>query len=1181
MKLRAANIFAGVAVGLVIFIVQPKLLWFQLLAAVVIAALFFNWLEDTIGGPYENFDTIDVSDDGRVVRYGDVIGLFTMKNNFLKYGDSDGVEQSVAMTRPEDLPRGSYKELFILEDPDQPAGPGNNNPLNYNSKILLRSFNGKYAMTTDSNTVKFQDNRDDGRNVYVVEGDSLQSTNVVRYADAIYLKNVNSDSTGVYITAKDDGTVVAAGKTTDSRLTIQDKFGEGLEINWARRGRAAQSSVFSNYYAWYATDGKLMTFNHTNSELNPWWEVTLPKEVYFDRIIIKNRTNVTDDVKMRLSNFTVILKDAYGVELARKLFSTDHPTDEFAWNNVYHIGRVVRVQLNDASPQYLHMGEVQVFGLPVNYSVLLNKPIMADLTTYVNNNSIVLDNSRSKVYEHQELPLSKDNMTIAFWINVDPKTYSTTDSKYKSILIKGTGGPDDKVGVKSPGIWLLPSDPYLRVSTSSSQNNNDGISQSSYKVPLGKPVHLAVTISSGIVAGGSYASWAVGRFRRMNSQDYTSVLFNPVQKRYYVLDGVDISNYTVKFGKVPMVELEDLDNSGFQNLGSYKDSMQYPQVQLYINGRLSDAKSLTGKPVFNTSPLTFNMDKTLFATINELKFANYAMTPYQVHSLATQKTTNLCKNLLTGPVDASSGVIEFSHSELPAYDNDVTLAFWAKCVGGVTSTKTPLVLKGTVDDPELGVYLWETGDHIGVPVRTKKYPVMEGIDRPDYTVTPNTWFHVAVIVGSSTATVYIDGVKNSSSGLTKDVDTAYASLTLGGFKGALQNCKMCNYAVTVDELPMIMGSHPETAMNAKLKSMFEKIGCNGYPYGIDKVPSGAADLKILLANGQDDNVEKSLQTVKDMADKYLAGDKSADNKTASDMCYGDAQLLALAQTLAVQDCPLPATCLPTAPFTCPSVPEVNDFDIRTHKDFYQYVKAGNVLPPPTLNGDSNQFVAVTQLAQDPAVIQDLLQKNPAIVTAVVKDLAANPTLLQGAGDSLTNLQQALSVASGGTTASSGSATVTPDAVKAALTNDPTLAASVLSDVVSNTQNSTLVKTIAASLLSSNNLDLADVVKQIPPQNLAQIVQAAGDGSMTSVVSTLKDDSAVQTLIQNMMDTGKLTPATLTKLVSDSPAFRSVVSSSCLKSDTKIPEGPIQNHPDFIHYIKKTQIPCYNCELSDP
>ena len=133
---------------------------------------------------------------------------------------------------------------------------------------------------------------------------------------------------------------------------------------------------------------------------------------------------------------------------------------------------------------------------------------------------------------------------------------------------------------------------------------------------------------------------------------------------------------------------------------------------------------------------------------------------------------------------------------------------------------------------------------------------------------------------------------------------------------------------------MMVGTHPETAANSKLKSLFEKVGCSGYPYNIDKVPSGAADLKTLYSAGQEDAVQKSLLNLKSMANKYLAGDTAADNKTASDMCYGDARMIGSAQ-MGTQDCPLQANCLPTARFSCPSQSTVNDFGIRTHRDFHQ------------------------------------------------------------------------------------------------------------------------------------------------------------------------------------------------------------------------------------------------------
>ena len=90
-------------------------------------------------------------------------------------------------------------------------------------------------------------------------------------------------------------------------------------MDWGRRGETSQSSVYQNYNAYFAVDGKLLTYNQTQQELNAWWQVTLPKDIYIDRVIINNIPNKDDATKMKLSNFSIILTDSYG--------STDCPEE--------------------------------------------------------------------------------------------------------------------------------------------------------------------------------------------------------------------------------------------------------------------------------------------------------------------------------------------------------------------------------------------------------------------------------------------------------------------------------------------------------------------------------------------------------------------------------------------------------------------------------------------------------------------------------------------------------------------------------------------------------------------------------------------------------------------------------------------------------------------------------------
>lgn len=1160
LQLTTRTILQGAVLGAVTVLVFPKMRVYQYLMATVLYILCLALVKGALD-TREGFAEAAI-DDGRMVRYGDTISLFTMKNTFLKQGDAAGtLVQSATLTRPEDLPSGSYKQLFILEDPATPAGPGNANPVLFGSSVSIVAMNGQYIAAADNGSVILQDNRADGRCVFTVEGDNITATSSIRYGDAMYLKSTAADATGVYITAKDDGSNVTSAKGPDSHFSVQDKYGQGLNVNWAKLGRATQSSTYQSYNAYYAVDGKLLTFSSTNSEMNPWWEIALPKEIYLDRIIVKNRTNVSDDVSMRLSDFSIIVKDAVGVEISKKSLSTASPTSEFSWNNVYHIGRSIRIQLNDSSPQYLNMGEVQVFGLPVNYSVLLNKPIMSDLTTYTSNNKLIVDTSRSRVFEDHELPLAKDDMSIAFWINIDPKTYAVPPTNYMNVFIKGNGTATDARGTRSPGMWLTPNTPNLKVSISTVKNLIDGIDTSSIGVPLGKPTHIVVTVSSGV---STTTGWKIGNFRSGASPAVNYVIFNPIQKRYWSLDGIDSGNYTSVFGRVDMLSLDDLDAAGFQNLGVYDKTSASPRVSLYVNGRLSNTKQLSAIPLFNTSPLKFNADKRVTATFSEVKYTNYAMTPMQIHGLAVMKVTQLCKTLVSTAIDAAKPLLPIGHSELPSYEQQLTLGFWAKISAQSSSKKTPIVLKGSLSDPEFGVIVSETGSGLILPVRTLKYPVTEGIDRSSQTLTADTWTHFALTIGDNAVTFYVNGKQADVSTLSKPFDTNFTALNIGGFVGKLQNCKMCNYCLKPEELPFLIGAHPDAALNQALKTAFDRAGCTGYPYGIDLNPGAAQDLKALLAAGRRDQIDTTFANVKKSADAYIQGkDASTEAKANSDMCYGDIKMMNLPQVSSASPSGgLAVSCLPTAPFTCPSPTEVNDFDIRTHKDFYKYVNVANVKPAPSLGGKAGDYVKISDLS-DPKTLANLLSSNPDIAKAIAKDLSNVSGVAATSAGAVAQSQQ----------------TPTAAQITAILKSNPSSAAEVIAGLVKNTSDPNIVKSIAASLVSSGSLNVADLMKALPPAQMNQVIQSIGANTGTStpdLIAMTKNDTARREVLQKLVSSGQLKPADLLAIMKDTPEFRSVVSSSCAAEGDK----PIQNHPDFIHYIKKNSIPCWSCDLDD-
>ena len=1150
MRLRPSNVLYGVLLATVVKLLRPKAGW-QTLMTVVLLAVATCYIVDNAILSKEGFGEDPGFEDNRVVRYGDLISLWTSQSNFIKISPQSNLQLSDALTRPEDVPRGSYKHLFLLEDPNDPAGPGNNNPLMYGNAVYLRSLADQYVMATDNNTLALQTPRDDGHSVFVVEGDTVQTSSVVSYGDGIYMKNTNSNSSGAYITINTDGTLGMSPKMGSSRLQIQDKFGQGLTVNWARRGRLVQSSTSQSLAPVYAVDGKITTFSSTNSELNPWWKIVLPKQTYLDSIVLRNRSGVTDDIKMKLSNFSIIISDAFDIELARKDILVNSPTDEFSWNNIYVTGRQVKIRLNDTTAQSLSLADVSIMGLQVNQSILLNKPLLSDLTTYEPNNSFLLDDARKKTFENQEIPPMRFGGTIAFWINVNSDTYKDT-TKYKNILFKGSGTQSQTVGSKAPGIWLLPNAPKLCIYQTSLQTVNDGIAASTLALSLDKPVHIAVVMNAGCTPA---TGWLIGTFTPNGQTVSKFVIFNSLQKRYYTFTNITPTNNTTYFGNIAVKNVDDLDAKGFQGLGEFNDTYRFPSMTLYIDGRISDNIQLKDVPQFNSSPLTFNVGNLMYATVSNLTISNFPMTQSQVISIAASKATNACKNLISKVVDASQPVV-YAHSDLPTYDQEFTISLWIQLTATPTTTKTPLVIKGGIDAPEFGIILLGNGKNFWAPVRTSAYPKLEGVQQAS-TAISNEWVHMCLSIAKSTVTIYVNGSLSDSQSLTRSLSSLNANLSLGGFAGYMQNCKFCNYGIHADELPSLMGSHPDTSLNNQLQNIFEQVGCSGHPYGIDKDPGAAISFKTMLLNNDKEDVIKDFTTIKANADKFIQGDSSADAKLAADMCYGNAAFITQVRQAQTQNSKPRHTCLPTAPFSCPAVPDVNAFDIRTHQDFYKYVNSSQVIPT---GGDAAKFVQLSELADDPKQVSDILRQNPRLAQLIATELAADPTLI----NSSPAIAQAQLAAGQVASMSGNQVSADPSAIASVLQKDPQLASQVMADVVQSTGNDILVKQIARALLVNNQLALQDLVKQLSTTDLMTTVKSmlsAQNVPLSQILSTVSSDSQLKDTIRDMISSGKLSATDVLSSLSDSQDLRDTVSAGCVRQ------------PDFSAYIPRPPKQC--------
>jgi hypothetical protein len=206
-------------------------------------------------------------------------------------------------------------------------------------------------------------------------GDLVVDSTVWRYSlgtTAPAILNLPVNTTGRYVR------VQLAG-TNNLHLTEVQVFGTPTTTaaNVAQGKPASQSSTFSaDYPASRAVDGNTdgnhlsKSINHTNYDVNAWWQVDLGSATTINTITLWNRTDCCSD---RLSNFFVFVAN---YDMTGKGFG-DLVVDNTVWRYslgttapttlnipVNSTGRYVRVQL--AGTNSLHLAEVQVFGAANN-----------------------------------------------------------------------------------------------------------------------------------------------------------------------------------------------------------------------------------------------------------------------------------------------------------------------------------------------------------------------------------------------------------------------------------------------------------------------------------------------------------------------------------------------------------------------------------------------------------------------------------------------------------------------------------------------------------------------------------------------------------------------------------------------------------------------------------------------
>lgn len=896
---------------------------------IIALALALALVLTTGHGALEGFMS-GTDDNTRYVRFGDRITFWTHKNRFIRMHRDRFVDSSSYLSDPSEIPRTWVWELFKIEDAnDNRYMIGSQTPVRYGDKVYLRSWlaygnNLVWVSPGDNGYVQGRNNRK-GWEVITLESPDIAGQNgqPIKYGDSIYLKTWRNQ----YITHPEGGSGYARMKQTPTKdsscvFRIYDDYGQAQRVDWATRGTATQDDQYGGYTAANAINGNSNTFSHTQSKQNAWWQVELPRDINVSDIIVTNRK---DCCKERLQNFDLILLDSDGKAVYSQYFKDTK--DKYELSGINRTGRVVKVQLRGKN--FLHLAKVEVYGTPINYSTTMETPVVADLIT----TPFDMSPDTGKQFHHDSIPYIGKSNSFSITTFIKPQAGNTGT---RNIISKGNLSVTLEEGrTVSVHLTTARGQAKLKVNTALTQDKWNHIAMSIR--PTVSPDH----------------GWIYGEFssKPVGITQECCYVVHPQRGEYYQLkeqgDFAKATKHTWAAGVV----------NGMKYLGELSSSSNVPILTIYINGNLDGVHKLDSNVKMTNSPLIVGgaagaegAEKGMIGQIHGLRVYNYDISKETAYRDSRSQHNAQTLKLVRSETDGGTPVV-IDANILPTIQNEVSVSYWIK--PGSTSGKwQPIFIygAGTAGTTDRVMGMWFTPEGKLHTSANIVGGVTAGIKDVKYDIKPSIWYHVTLTLDDRTQAVYINGQRISAVELPGDVNYSVYPISIGGFVGKIKDFRFHNYALSKDEVRAQMGVHPDYKEQETVQRIWHEQGCTTNLF--DDFESNA-DLVKLVKAGNEAAVESKLKSIKVEAHK---GDTAKLKQ-----CYGPyaSELFAKLQKSGellqhMQDSKSTISdkkCLPTAPFTCKDR-TINDFDIRTHKDFHKYTLTERIIPP-TYNTQHN------------------------------------------------------------------------------------------------------------------------------------------------------------------------------------------------------------------------------------
>jgi len=910
----------------------------------------------------------DMQNDSRTLRYGDIITIWSPSvNKFLQADPTAGnkmgktpfgkINLSNSLISSEDIPSSMDWVQFMIIDAKDPGDIGNTGPVTYGSSVYLRTMtlqDGKFIPTYVSpnrdNSVYMSSERYDGdankaeQQLVLESATGLQDSNI-NYGDMIFIKTWRTDMNYIHVSRGND-VILSNSNAITRTFYLTDRFGQGRNIDWARRGSTRQSTTNNNLYSQFAIDGNMLTYSSTSKEQKPWWEVSLPKDVLVSRIVI---SSLSDTNQSGLDKFNIKLIDFDNTLVDVRRYDGNRQ-EKYRWEDINQIGRKIRIEL-DKTDQ-LNIADVRVYGQAVNYSLLLNEEMSKNLIS-----NKTFDHKSNISFKHRTLPRVRRDMTVMFLLELDK-----LPTEVSNIMIKSNNIEENR----TPNLLIYPPKRNSQFSTLqyivSTEAGNNEMGENfliNYNVLPNKKFHVTAVHNAGV---NKENDWMPCRF--LSKDQPGEYVCNFTTREMYKI----VLSDSEEFKKEKVIELDDPKNYGFRLRGLYSDDLSIAAIQIYINGLLNTTYLLRSIIRQNSDSLTIGAFKKypgFDGDMSFLKYSNRVIPEEYIQKESQILTGRLTIQVIAAPTTVGTqNILKIDPNVLPDISSkkpEYTLQLWINSQRPITGTGND---EAIVQYGQEGIFFYSDKNTI----YTKTNMGDLGIEQGNYNVPVDQWIHIAYVIKEENLSLYVNGKKTASKALgKKDVkNNSFAMIKLGGYNGMVGNVQFSNYGLTEAEIKNSLSSNPVKDSMDKVRDSFKKAGCTTDP--IDPINPYVDNYNsswiTFATKNEDAKLTQSIGDFKKLADEGIQTEDVIKLRLA-EKCYGKEDAATRVELNRnkkmlkdVETQKDSIKCLPKAPFTCKKY-NIDDFDIRTHKEFQKYIEKSKIREAP------KPFDRVTQMPPDP------------------------------------------------------------------------------------------------------------------------------------------------------------------------------------------------------------------------